>query len=285
MKQYLDVLAKVMMEGEDVETRNGKVRKLFGHQMRFDLTKTFPAMTTKRLAWKSVVAELLWFLEGSSSDMRLREILYGKDDEDLNNKRTIWTDNLEAYEHKEDVYDLGRIYGKQWRNWKSTPRKNPIHETDQLLNLVQGLKDDPHGRRHIISSWNAGEIDQGDRMALPPCHIIAQFFVSKDKLSCQLYQRSCDMFLGVPFNIASYSLLTHIIGREVGIEPGEFVHTLGDYHVYHDHFEAVHTQMSRKPLKLPTLEFDTKPLDKYTVDDFRLVNYEPHDAIKAKMNV
>jgi len=285
MKQYLDALAKVMMEGEDVETRNGKVRKLFGHQMRFDLTKTFPAVTTKRLAWKVVVAELLWFLEGSSDDMRLREILYGKDTEGLEDKRTIWTANLEQYQNSEHVYDLGRIYGKQWRNWRSTPRKHPIHETDQVANLIEGLKQDPHGRRHIISAWNSGEIAQGDRMALPPCHILAQFFISKDKLCCQLYQRSCDMFLGVPFNIASYSLLTHIIGREIGVEPGEFIHTLGDYHIYHDHLDAVSTQMSRKPTKLPTLEFETKPLDKYTVEDFKLVDYEPHEAIKAPMNV
>lgn len=285
MKQYLDALAKVMMEGEDVETRNGKVRKLFGTQMRYDLTKTFPAVTTKRLAWKAVVAELLWFLEGSSDDMRLREIQFGADNPDLADKRTIWTDNLEAYEYKEDVYDLGRIYGKQWRKWRSTPRKNPVVETDQVALLIEGLKNDPHGRRHIINSWNAGEIAEGDRMALPPCHVLAQFFVAKDKLCCQLYQRSCDMFLGVPFNIASYSLLTHIIAREVDMQPGEFVHTLGDYHVYHDHFDAVHTQLSRKPNKLPTLKFDTKPFDKYTVEDFTLVDYEPHETIKAPMNV
>lgn len=284
MKQYLDALAKVMMEGEDVETRNGKVRKLFGHQMRFDLTKTFPAMTTKKLAWKSVVAELLWFLEGSTDDMRLREILYGKEEENLEQKRTIWTDNLEAYEGEHPT-DLGRIYGAQWRKWKSTPRVFPVHETDQIANLIEGLKKDPHSRRHMLVAWNAGEIDQGDRMALPPCHVLAQFFISKDKLCCQLYQRSCDMFLGVPFNIASYSLLTHIIAKEVGIEAGEFIHTLGDYHVYHDHFDAVHTQLSRKPGKLPTLNFEYKPIDKYTVEDFTLVDYEPQGVIKAKMNV
>ena len=285
MKQYLDALAYVMINGDEVDSRAGKVKKAFGYQMRYDLNKGFPAVTTKKLAWKSVVSELLWFLEGSGDERRLAEIHYGDDRENLSDKTTIWTANAQADYWKpyaNDEGDLGRIYGVQWRDWRNKDGTS----VDQVAQLIEGLKQDPHGRRHIISAWNAGDIlSEHKKMALPPCHILAQFFVSKDKLSCQLYQRSCDMFLGVPFNIASYSLLTHIIAAELELGVGEFVHTLGDYHVYADHYGAVSTQLSRKPGKLPTLEFDPKPIDKYTVDDFKLVNYEPQSAIKAEMNV
>jgi len=284
MKQYLDALAYVMINGDEIDSRAGTVKKAFGYQMRYDLNKGFPAVTTKKLAWKSVVSELLWFLEGSGDERRLAEIHFSEQRENLTDKKTIWTANAEADYWKPYASadgDLGRIYGVQWRNWQN--KDGDV--VDQVQSLIKGLREDPHGRRHIISAWNAGEILTGNNMALPPCHILAQFFVSKDKLSCQLYQRSCDMFLGVPFNIASYSLLTHIIAAELGLGVGEFVHTLGDYHVYSEHYGAVTTQLSRKPGKLPTLNFTPKPLDKYTVDDFTLVNYEPQSAINAPMNV
>ena len=276
MKQYLDALNHCYKAGIDVETRSGKVRKAFGHQMRFDLQKGFPAMTTKKLAWKSVVSELLWFLEGSNDERRLAEILYEDSRENLNDKKTIWTQNANAKYWKDKSNfdgDVGRIYGVQWRDFNGV---------DQIKELIEGLKKDPNGRRHILSAWNPSDLHL---MSLPPCHAFSQFFVSNNKLSCQLYQRSCDMFLGVPFNMASYSLFTHMIAAECSLDVGEFIHTLGDFHIYHEHFDAINIQLEREPLKLPALEFNIKNIFDYSLNDFTLKNYKSHEAIKATMNV
>jgi len=276
MKQYIEALKDCYQNGIDVDSRAGKVRKAFGYQMRFDLQKGFPAMTTKKLAWKSVVSELLWFLEGSNDERRLAEILYQEKRENIEDKKTIWTQNANSEYWKEKSKfkgDVGRIYGVQWRDFNGV---------DQIQNLIKGIKKDPNGRRHILTAWNPPELPL---MSLPACHAFSQFFVSENKLSCQLYQRSCDMFLGVPFNIASYSLLIHILAKECSLDVGEFIHTLGDYHIYHQHFDAINIQLSRETKKLPTLVFDKKNFFKYSVNDFILTNYDPHPTIKAEMNL
>ena len=276
MKQYLDALKFCFNNGDDVESRAGKVRKSFGYQMQYDLSIGFPAITSKKLAWKSVVSELLWFIEGSNDERRLAEILYDDKRENLKNKKTIWTQNAEAnYWKPKSKFegDVGNIYGVQWRNFNSV---------DQLKNLIEGLKKDPNGRRHILSSWNPPELEN---MSLPPCHVFSQFFISKNKLSCHLYQRSCDMFLGVPFNIASYSLFTHMIARECNLQVGHFIHSLGDFHIYREHFDAVAIQLRRSPMELPTLNFETKNFFEYSINDFNLSNYNYHPKIEAAMNV
>ena len=276
MKQYLTALKHCYKNGKDVKSRAGKVRKAFGYQMRFDLNKGFPAVTTKKLAWKAVTSELLWFLEGSNDERRLAEILYGKKRKYLKNKKTIWSLNANSnYWKKKAKFDgdVGKIYGVQWRNFNGV---------DQIKDLIKNIKKNPDSRRHILTAWNPAELEE---MALPPCHSFAQFFVYKKKLSCQLYQRSCDMFLGVPFNIASYSLLTHILAVECDLKVGEFIHTLGDYHIYHEHFEQVEMQLKRKTKKLPILKFKKKKFSSYRIDDFKLARYYPHSAIKASMNV
>ena len=276
MKQYLDALKYCYENGTDVESRAGKVRKSFGYQMHFDLSYGFPAITTKKLAWKSVVSELLWFIEGSDDERRLAEILYDNKRENLKDKKTIWTQNAEADYWKPKARfkgDVGKIYGVQWRNFNGE---------DQLLNLIKGLKNNPNDRRHIISSWNPPELKN---MSLPACHVFSQFFISKNKLSCQLYQRSCDMFLGVPFNIASYSLLTHMLARECNLDVGSFIHSLGDFHIYEEHFDQVQIQLNRKPKELPKLEFKKKDFFEYNINDFKLVDYEHHPKIEANMNV
>ena len=276
MKQYLDALKHCYKSGNDVESRAGKVRKSFGYQMHFDLSEGFPAITTKKLAWKSVVSELLWFIEGSHDERRLAEILYDDKRENLKEKKTIWTQNAEADYWKPKAKfegDVGKIYGFQWRNFNGV---------DQIKNLITSLKQDPNGRRHIISSWNPPDLIDS---SLPPCHVFSQFFISQNKLSCQLYQRSCDMFLGVPFNIASYSLLTHMLARECNLEVGNFIHSLGDFHIYEEHFEQVEVQLNRSPKELPILKFDTKNFFKYKVNDFTLINYKHHPKIDANMNV
>ncbi len=277
MKTYLDALHDVLNNGTVREDRTGVgTIGLFGMQQRYDLSKGFPAVTTKKLAFRACLSELLWFLEGSSDERRLAEILYGSDTE---HKRTIWTDNaLAGYWIPKAKYqgDLGRVYGVQWRDFGGV---------DQLLQLVEGIKKDPYGRRHIITAWNPAELDQ---MALPPCHCFAQFYVSADnKLSCQMYQRSCDMFLGVPFNVASYSLLTHMIAQVCGLGVGEFVHVLGDAHIYLNHVEQVKEQLSREPLPAPTLWINPEVTDilKFTMEDFRLDGYTSHATIKAPMAV
>jgi len=276
MKQYLEALKHCYDSGVDVDSRAGKVRKAFGYQMRFNLQEGFPAMTTKKLAWKSVVSELLWFLEGSDDERRLAEILYQDKRENLKDKKTIWTQNAKSdYWKNKSKFDgdVGRIYGVQWRDFNGV---------DQIKNLIEGIKTDPNGRRHILSAWNPADLSL---MSLPPCHAFSQFFVSNNKLSCQLYQRSCDMFLGVPFNIASYSLFIHLIAAECKLNVGEFIHTLGDYHIYHEHFDAINIQLNREPMHLSGLFFNKKDIYKYSVNDFILENYNPHPAIKASMNV
>jgi len=276
MKNYLNAIKEVLINGQERRDRTGVgTIGLFGMQQRYDLNKGFPAVTTKKLAWKSVVSELLWFLEGSGDERRLAEILHKTRDE---NKKTIWSPNAEAdywLPNAEYKGDLGRVYGVQWREWG----------TDQIEKLIEGIKQDPFSRRHILSAWNVGELDL---MALPPCHIMAQFYVSTDnKLSCQMYQRSCDMFLGVPFNIASYSLLTHMIAQVCNLKVGEFVHTLGDAHIYLNHVNQVKEQLAREPLPLPTLWLnpEKRHIDQFTIDDIRLQNYQSHETIKAEMAV
>tara|TARA_B110000305_G_C19389478_1_gene614026 strand:- start:749 stop:1573 length:825 start_codon:yes stop_codon:yes gene_type:complete len=274
MKQYIDALKHVLENGTGEDSRAGDVVRTFGYQMRFNLQEGFPAVTTKKLAWKSVVSELLWFIEGSGDERRLAEILHGTRDA---SKKTIWTANAEAdYWKPKAKYegDLGRVYGVQWRDWRGI---------DQFANLLDNLKKDPYSRRHILSAWNVDEIDN---MALPPCHTFSQFFVSKGKLSCQLYQRSADMFLGVPFNIASYSLLTHIMAKELDLGVGDFVHTFGDLHIYKDHLDVVEEQIKRVPQDLPKLEINTsKNINEYTLEDFVLTDYNPMPSLKAKMAV
>ena len=277
MKTYLDALHHVLNHGTVREDRTGVgTIGVFGMQQRYNLQEGFPAVTTKRLAFKACLSELLWFIEGSGDEKRLREILHGSRESD---KDTIWTANATApYWQPKAKYegDLGRIYGVQWRDFRGV---------DQLIQLVNGLKNDPYGRRHIITAWNPSELDS---MALPPCHCFAQFYVSAEGLlSCQMYQRSCDLFLGVPFNIASYSLFTHMLAQVCGLGVGEFVHVLGDAHIYLDHIEQVKEQLSREPLPAPKLWInpDVKDITQFTMEDFRLDGYNHHPPIKAPMAV
>jgi len=299
MQQYLKDLQFILDNGVESKDRTGTgTISVFGMQSRYDLNKGFPAVTTKKLAWKSVVSELLWFIEGSGDERRLAEILHGTRDDA---KSTIWTANAQAdYWTPKAEYpgDLGRVYGVQWRHWrKYTERKDmgDAHlggvrvaadrtEVDQLANLIAGIKSKPEDRRHIITAWNPGELDQ---MALPPCHSFAQFYVRNGKLSCQMYQRSADFFLGVPFNIASYSLFTHMIAQVCDLGVGEFVHTIGDAHIYSNHVEQVKEQLSRETLALPTLKLNPaiKDIDGFTMADIELVDYQCHGAIKAPMAV
>lgn len=275
MKQYNDLLKKVMDEGADRETRNGKTRALFGLQMRFNMADGFPAVTTKKLAFKAVKSELLWFIEGSNDDNRLKEL--------NGTERTIWTDNAEAsYWAPKAKFpgDLGRVYGVQWRKWQ----KPDGTIVDQIADVIEKIKTDPTNRRLIVSAWNPGELDQ---MALPPCHMFFQFFVADKKLSLLMHQRSCDMFLGVPFNIASYSLLLHMVAQATGLTAHEFVHSLGDAHIYHDHFDAVEEQLSREPLALASLKLNpsVKNINDFKMEDIELENYQSHPPIKARMAV
>lgn len=279
MQNYHDLLNKIMEQGIDSSDRTGVgTRSLFAEQLRYDLRQGFPAVTTKKLAWKSMVAELLWFIEGSRDERRLAEIQFGTRDSD---RTTIWTANANAdyWKPKAAFYgDLGRVYGVQWRHWKKLDGT-----IDQLKNLIEGLQKDPTGRRHILTAWNPGELDQ---MALPPCHMMAQFYIRNNTLSCQMYQRSCDAFLGLPFNIASYALLTHLVAKTIGAEVGELIITLGDVHVYNNHFDAVRTQLSREQKRLPTLDI-TNVSDIWSVSlpDCKLVDYDYHPPIHAKMAV
>jgi thymidylate synthase len=276
MKTYLDSLKFVLENGTQRDDRTGTgTIGVFGMQQRYDLNKGFPAVTTKKLAFKACLGELLWFLEGSSDERRLAEITHGTRE----GVSTIWTANaLSPYWKPKAKFegDLGRVYGVQWRDFGGV---------DQVVELIEGIKKDPYGRRHILTAWNPGQLEE---MALPPCHCFAQFYVSADgKLSCQMYQRSCDMFLGVPFNIASYSLLTHMISQVCGLEAGEFVHVLGDAHIYLNHVEQVKEQLAREPLPLPTLWInpDVKDIFNFTMKDFRLDGYESYASIKAPMAV
>ena len=287
MKQYLEALENILNNGEDVSDRTGVgTRTVFGHQMRFNLQEGFPAVTTKRLAWKSVVSELLWFLEGSSNERRLAEILYEKPREELEDKTTIWTANANAQGKALGYSDgeLGPVYGVQWRNFDYY--SGSVSGVDQISNIIKQIKTEPDSRRIILSAWNPMLIDE---MALPPCHTLAQFRVTNGKLSCQLYQRSADMFLGVPFNIASYSLLTHMLAQICKLELGDFVWTGGDCHIYQNHMDQVKQQLERKERELPTLEMpafeNLAELLKTKTSDYKLINYDPMDSIKAPMAV
>jgi thymidylate synthase len=289
-KIYLDTLNNILENGEDRLDRTGVgTRSIFGVTMRFDLSKEFPAVTTKKLAWRAVVSELLWFIEGSGDEFRLREILHGNRYAD---KKTIWTDNAQAdYWTKKRLQrhagDLGRIYGVQWRRWrKPLVRINKVvlQNHDQLLELIDGIQNDPYSRRHIITAWNPGELDL---MALPPCHLMSQFYVSNGRLSCQMYQRSADMFLGIPFNIASYALFTHMIAQVCNLSVGELIINIGDAHIYKNHFEQVKEQLSRKPYDGTKLNLnpDIKTITGFTMDDIELIDYKCHDAISAPMAI
>lgn len=289
-KTYLESLQFILNHGEERPDRTGVgTIGVFGHQMRFDLSEGFPAITTKKLAWRAVVSELLWFIEGSGDERRLAEILHG---DRYTDKKTIWSDNARAdYWVKRRVQrhpaDLGRVYGVQWRRWRKPlirVNKVVLQNHDQLLELVENIKMDPYSRRHIISAWNPGELDQ---MALPPCHMMAQFHVNNGKLSCQMYQRSADMFLGVPFNIASYALFTHMIAQVCNLEVGDLIITIGDAHIYKNHVNQVEEQLARTPFEMPMLKLnpDISRIIDFTMDDVELCNYQSHEAIKAPMAV
>lgn len=274
MKQYLDVLRRIMEEGADRPDRTGiGSRALFGLPMRFRMSDGFPAVTTKKLALEAVKAELLWFLSGSSDVKELQKL-----------GCHIWDGNAGADYWKPKakyVGDLGRIYGVQWRSWKSPYSETPI---DQISSVIKKLKENPNDRRMIVSAWNPAELDM---MALPPCHLLFQFFCVDKKLSLMMYQRSCDVFLGVPFNIASYSLLLHMVAQVVGLEPHECVIILADAHIYLNHFEQVREQLSRKPYPLPKLWLnpEIKNIDDFKMEDIKLIDYKCHSVIKAPMAV
>lgn len=299
MKQYLDLLQDILDNGEVKDDRTGiGTVSVFGRSLRFDLRGSFPAVTTKKLAWRACKGELLWFIEGSSDERRLAELTHGT----AEGTTTIWTPNALAPYWKPKAKfegDLGRVYGVQWRHWNKYRTEHdmgPAHkggtrlavdriEVDQLTTLIEGLKQDPNGRRHILSSWNVGELDQ---MALPPCHVMSQFYVNKNKeLSCHMYQRSVDVFLGLPFNIASYALLTHLIAQVCDLKVSELIISTGDTHIYQNHLEQVKEQLTREPLTHPTLWLnpEIKSIDKFTMDDIQLTNYKSMDPIKAPMAV
>ncbi len=264
MIQYLNLIQRVLDEGSHKEDRTGTgTISVFGHQMRFNLSEGFPMLTTKKLHLKSIIHELLWFLKGSTNVAYLQK-----------NGIRIW--NEWALENGE----LGPIYGYQWRSW---PSYNNEH-IDQIARVINDLKTKPDSRRHIVSAWNVGQLDE---MQLPPCHILFQFYVSKGQLSCQLYQRSADVFLGVPFNIASYSLLTLMIAQITNLKPGEFIHTFGDAHIYSNHLEQVKLQLSREPRPLPEMMInpDVRSIDDFEYEDFNLTGYDPHPHIKGDISV
>jgi thymidylate synthase len=290
MKQYHNQLQQILDNGETRTDRtNTGTKSIFGMQTRYNLKDGFPAVTTKKLAWRAVVSELLWFLEGSTDERRLAEILYGDRDPATN---TIWTANALnqavalGYTVNDDYRALGPIYGKQWRSWGADVTRSGAH-LDQISSLLQQLRNNPYSRRHILSAWNVGDVPD---MALPPCHVLVQFYVSvNNELSCHLYQRSADMFLGVPFNIASYALLTHIMAQLTGLKVGEFVHSTGDTHIYLNHIDQVNLQLTREPKKLPKIimpSFTTlDELIALPVDAFKLMGYDPHPTITAPMAV
>lgn len=265
MQQYLDLLKHILDNGDQKGDRTGTgTRSCFGYQMRFDLNEGFPVLTTKKLHLRSIIHELLWFLKGDTNIKYLQE-----------NKVRIWD------EWADEDGNLGPVYGHQWRSWP----KRDGGTIDQITNLVEGLKNNPNSRRHLVCAWNVADVEN---MALPPCHCLFQFYVSSDgKLSCQLYQRSADTFLGVPFNIASYALLTMMLAQVCDLKLGEFIHTFGDVHLYNNHIEQAQLQLTRKPGKLPQMKINpnVKDIFAFTGDDFELVNYEAQPHIKAEVSV
>lgn len=264
MKQYLQLLQHVKDNGIVKTDRTGTgTKSVFGYQMRFDLSEGFPCVTTKKLHLKSIIHELLWFLKGDTNIKYLND-----------NGVRIWN------EWADENGDLGHVYGYQWRSWQTANGES----IDQITKLIHDLKNNPDSRRHIVSAWNVADIDN---MALPPCHTFFQFYVADNKLSCQLYQRSADLFLGVPFNIASYALLTLMVAQVCGYKPGDFVHTFGDAHIYLNHMEQIELQLSREPRALPTMKINPKVNDifSFKYEDFELVNYDPHPHIKGVVSV
>lgn len=264
MRQYLDLLDHILKEGTKKEDRTGTgTLSTFGYQMRFNLQEGFPVMTTKKLHLRSIIHELLWFIKGDTNIAYLKE-----------NGVRIWD------EWADEDGNLGPVYGYQWRSWPNPDGTS----TDQIANLLKGLKNNPDSRRHIVSAWNPSFIDQ---MALPPCHCLFQFYVAEGRLSCQLYQRSADTFLGVPFNIASYALFTLMLAQVLDLEPGEFIHTFGDVHLYNNHLEQAKTQLQRTPGTLPKMKInpEVKDLFAFTFEDFELVDYHPQPHIKAEVSV
>ena len=264
MRNYLDLMQTILDHGVDRGDRTGTgTRSIFGHQMRFDLSAGFPLLTTKKLHLRSIIHELLWFLRGETNIAYLRE-----------NKVRIWD------EWADEQGELGPVYGRQWRSWP-TPSGESI---DQIAEVVRMIREQPESRRLIVNAWNVGELAD---MALPPCHLLFQFYVADGRLSCQLYQRSADVFLGVPFNIASYSLLTMMMAQVCELEPGDFVHTFGDTHLYHNHFDQAREQLSRQPRALPRMRLDpsVKRLEDFRIEHFELLDYDPHPHIKAPVAV
>lgn len=264
MKQYHDLLRRILEEGAEKGDRTGTgTRSVFGHQMRFDLSEGFPCLTTKKLHLRSIIIELLWFLSGDTNVRFLQE-----------NKVRIWD------EWADENGDLGPVYGHQWRSWPTADGRR----VDQIAQLLEQLKNNPDSRRHIVSAWNVADIDN---MALPPCHCLFQFYVANGKLSCQLYQRSADVFLGVPFNIASYALLTMMLAQVCGLEAGDFVHTFGDAHLYNNHIEQAELQLTRQPKTLPIMRInpEVKDLFAFSYEDFELSGYDPDPHIKAAVSV
>ena len=264
MQQYLDLMRHVLQNGVTKSDRTGTgTRSVFGYQMRFDLSQGFPALTTKKLHLKSISHELLWFLSGDTNIRYLKE-----------NGVRIWD------EWADENGDLGRVYGAQWRSWRGANGET----IDQIRNLVQQIQTNPDSRRLIVSAWNPAEVDS---MALPPCHALFQFYVANGKLSCQLYQRSADIFLGVPFNIASYALLTMMLAQVCGLQAGEFIHTLGDAHLYNNHLEQARLQLTREPRPLPKMHInpDVRDIFSFRFNDFELTDYDPHPHIKAQVSV
>ena len=264
MRQYLELMRRVLEDGVRKDDRTGTgTLSVFGHQMRFDLSEGFPLLTTKKLHIRSIIYELLWFLRGDTNIRWLNE-----------NRVTIWD------EWADDNGDLGPVYGAQWRSWPTCDGD----AVDQIAEMVEQIRTNPDSRRLIVSAWNVAEVP---KMALPPCHLLFQFYVAEGRLSCQLYQRSADIFLGVPFNIASYALLTHMVAHVTGLEPGDFVHTFGDAHLYLNHLEQARTQLARDPRPLPRLEIARKvdSIDDFRFEDFVITGYDPHPHIKAPVAV
>ncbi|MBP7741883.1 MAG: thymidylate synthase [Aliarcobacter sp.] len=287
MKQYLDLVKHILDNGVKKEDRTGTgTTSIFGYQMRFDLNEGFPIVTTKKTHLKAIISELLWFLEGSTDERRLAEIHFSNKASNLIGKKTVWTANADnqgvqlGYTNTDTIKELGPVYGSQWRSWKTNDGK----EIDQISELIEQIKNNPDSRRLILSAWNVGEID---KMALPPCHTFFQFYVANKKLSCQLYQRSADVFLGVPFNIASYALLTMMIAQVCDLELGDFVHTFGDAHLYSNHIEQVNLQLTRTPHKKPSMKINPniKNIFDFKMEDFELIDYICDESIKGEMAV